>query len=64
MVACGGVNAARVHLGHINSTIRDSSSEERGGTGVGDDYHRDSREWRGGQQNDGSLLELIKEHQR
>eukprot|EP00903_Cladosiphon_okamuranus_P008685 g8321.t1 len=58
MVACGGVNAARVHLGHINSGVRDSSSGDGGGFG------RDARAWRGDRRKEGSLLELVGEQQR
>lgn len=64
MVACGGVNVARVHLGHVNSSVRDSTKEHSNGTGVGDDYDRDSRASRGGRREEGSSLELVSEPQR
>lgn len=64
MVACGGVNAARVHLGHVNSSVRYSSREGGGGAGVGDGYYRDARAARGGRWKEGSLLELVGEQQR
>lgn len=64
MVACGGVDAARVHLGHYNSSVRESSSEEGGGTVVGEGYDRDARAVRGSRWMEGSLLELGREQQR
>lgn len=64
MVACGGVKAARVHVGHVDSSVRYSSSEEGDGFGVGGGYDRDARASIAGRQREGSLLELVREQQR